>query len=80
MFDGAAGITTRGDTDKDTEETPVDRLLTWSLLWICPWESGAHDNTEEDESYGQERGGSGSCLDSGFLSCSLPAANLSGQH
>lgn len=69
MFEGTAGITTTGDTDKDTtEETSEDRLVTWSLIWMCSWESGVHDKTKEDESYGRERGVSGSCLDSGFLS------------
>lgn len=79
MFEGTAGIRTSGD-----KERSEDRLLTWSLLWMCPWESGVHDKTKEDESYGREHGVRVAAdlvwtVVSSAGECSLPAANLSQQ-
>lgn len=49
-------------------------LLTWKLLsqiWMCLWESGVTDESEDDKSDESVccRDGGLSCLDSSFLSC-----------
>lgn len=55
-----------------------------SLLLLCPWESGVHDKTKEDESDGGERGVRVAVdlvwtVVSSAVEPSLPAANLSGR-
>lgn len=49
--------------------------------WMCPWESGVHDKTKEDESAGRERGVRVAAdlvwtAVSSAVDCSLPAAQL----
>lgn len=57
------------------------RLLTWSLLRTCPWESGVCDKAEEDESGGRERGVRVAAdlvwtVVSSAVGCWVPAAKL----
>lgn len=59
-------------------------LLSRSLLRLCPWESGVHDKTKEDESDGGERGVRVAAdlvwtVVSSAVEPSLPAANLGGR-
>lgn len=64
--------------------TSEARLLSRSLLLLCPWESVVHDKTKEDESDGGERGVRVAAdlvwtVVSSAVEPSLPAANLGGR-